>query len=48
MPNEKYKTLLVNNKEDNFTEVIITNNRNDVSKPPRRLFHQSHRYFFTN
>ena len=30
--NEKYKTLLVNNKEDEFT-----NNKNDVDKSPRRF-----------
>ena len=35
--NGKYKTLLVNNKEDDVTEIIITNNKNDVDKSPRRL-----------
>ena len=33
---EKYKTLLVNNKEDNVTESIITNIKNNVDKSPRR------------
>ena len=35
--NGKYKTLLVNNKEDDVTEIIITNNKNDVDKSPRRF-----------
>ena len=33
----KYETLLVNNKEDDVTEIIITNNKNDVDKSPRRF-----------
>ena len=33
--NGKYKTLLVNNKEDDVTEIIITKNKNDVDKSPR-------------
>ena len=33
----KYETLLVSNKEDNVTEIIITNNKNDVDKSPRRF-----------
>ena len=37
IPNEKYKTLVVNNKEDDVTEIIITNNKNDVDKSPRRF-----------
>ena len=35
--NGKYKTLLVNNKEDDVTEIIITNNKNDIDKSPRRF-----------
>ena len=35
--NEKYKTLLVDNKEDDVTEIIITNIKNDVDKSPRRF-----------
>ena len=35
--NGNYKTLLVNNKEDDVTEIIITNNKNDVDKSPRRF-----------
>ena len=35
--NGKYKTLLVNNKEDDVTEILITNNKNDVDKSPRRF-----------
>ena len=35
--NRKYKSLLVNNKEDDVTEIIITNNKNDVDKSPRRF-----------
>ena len=34
--NQKYKTLLVNNEEDNVTESIITNIKND-DKSPRRF-----------
>ena len=34
---EKYKTLLVNDKEDDVTEIIITNNKNAVDKSPRRF-----------
>ena len=34
---EKYKILLVNNKEDNVTKIIITNIKNDVNKSPRRF-----------
>ena len=37
IPNEKCKTLLVNNKEDGATEIIITKNKNDVDKSPRRF-----------
>ena len=33
--NQKYKTLLVNNEEDNITESIIRNIKNDVDKSPR-------------
>ena len=40
--NEKYKTLLVNNKENDVTEIIITNNKSDVDKSPRRLLRQMH------
>ena len=35
--NQKYKTLLVNNEEDNVTESIIRNIKNDVDKSPRRF-----------
>ena len=35
--NEKYKTLLVSNEEDDVTEIVITNNKNDVDKSPRRF-----------
>ena len=35
--NEKYKILLVNNEEDDITEIIITNNKSDVDKSPRRF-----------
>ena len=37
IPNEKWKTLLVNNNEDGATEIIITKNKNDVDKSPRRF-----------
>ena len=40
LPNEKCKTLLLNNKEDEVTEIIIVNNKNDVDKSPRRFFTQ--------
>ena len=33
--NEKYKTLLVNNKEDDVTKITIKNNKNYVDKSPR-------------
>ena len=35
--NEKYKVLLVNNKEDDVTKIIFTNNKNDVDKSLRRF-----------
>ena len=37
IPNEKWKTMLVNNNEDGATEIIITKNKNDVDKSPRRF-----------
>ena len=37
IPNEICKTLLINNKEDGATEIIITKNKNDVDKSPRRF-----------
>ena len=37
IPNEKYKTLVVNNKEDDVNEIIITNNKNDADKSPPRF-----------
>ena len=35
--NEKYKTLLGNNKEDDVTEIVIINIKNDVDKSARRF-----------
>ena len=38
--NEKYKALLVHNKEDEVTEIIITDIKNNVDKSPRRFVTQ--------
>ena len=38
--NEKYKALLVDKKEDEVTEIIITDIKNDVDKSPRRFVTQ--------
>lgn len=32
---DKYKIFLFNSEEDSGTEIIITNNKNDVDKSPR-------------
>ena len=39
--NEKYKTLLANNKEDNVTEFNITNNKNHIGKSPCKFITES-------
>ena len=35
--NEKYKTLLINNKEDEVTKITITTIKYDADKSPRRF-----------